>query len=136
MGSLLFINQYSINQLWNKTKNFSKTLTTQEIEHNGERFVPIERIGEVLGYKLEMPHVNGKVEYQWNVPNHDETHTYSYSIGWDPGRKSFAIWYYYINGEPIEYVGGYDEIQKLFEWKFDLFQLIPDNLAINLEDVK
>ena len=70
---------------------------TKEIEHNGEKFVPIEVLD-------------------------------GYSSGWFGGdlvRKGRDI-----------YETPYASAQKLFEWHFDVFGLIEEGLAIDINTLK
>jgi len=67
---------------------------TKEIEHNGERFVPYEKLGKrpnLLDYKIE------EIDFK-RLP--------------------------------------YELIEKLLEWHFDIFNLIPNNLAIDINTIK
>lgn len=66
---------------------------TQEIEHNGERFVPIER----LTYWFDFTYLDTHSLYIYEYP--------------------------------------YNVVEKLFEWKFDYFDLIPNNLAIDINTI-
>lgn len=70
----------------------------KEIEHNGEKFVPVERIEEIFG-----------LNSQW--------------IGWGG-----------VNDGMMHF--DYEIVHKLLEWHFDVFSLIDQNLAINLNEVK
>ena len=84
---------------------------TKEIEHNGERFVPIEKINEVFG-NSEMTYcfVDGiftEINFRTGLNN-----GVSYKM---PNVKCYP---YFI-------------IQKLYEWKFDLHNLIERGLAID-----
>ena len=63
---------------------------TKEIEHNGEKFVPIDRLT------------------CWFDFTYLDTHSL------------------YIHEYP------YNVVEKLFEWKFDYFDLIPNGLAIDI----
>lgn len=77
---------------------------TKEIEHNGERFVPI-RWFELNGYAPAGLEMDG------------ETFVFGDSIMWSV--------------EEIHY----NMVQKLFEWHFDIFDLIPQGLAININQL-
>ena len=80
---------------------------TKEIDHNGEKLVPLDKIGSMR-----------KTGYPWD-------------------------WY-----EEDSMLGSYDSInrcikgatliqyQKLFEWHFDVFGLIPEGLAIDINTLK
>lgn len=67
---------------------------TEEIEHNGERFVPVEKLEEMYGLTVEA--------------QEDKVLTLPITL------------------EP------YNLIRQLFEWHFDIFSLIENNLAIDI----
>lgn len=67
---------------------------TKEIEHNGERFVPVEKLEEMYGLTVET----------------QEDKVLTLPITLEP---------YYL-------------IRQLFEWHFDIFNLIENNLAIDI----
>lgn len=73
---------------------------TKEIEHIGEKFVPIERL-------LEYVHSDFKESLRSDIAN--------WRLKWD----TLPYWV----------------IQRLFEWHFDVFGLINDNLAIDLNKI-
>ena len=66
---------------------------TKEIEHNGEKFVPIER----LAYWFDFTYLDTLSLYIQEYP--------------------------------------YNVVEKLFEWKFDYFDLIPNGLAIDINTI-
>ena len=82
---------------------------TKEIEHNGERFVPIEKLAE---------------NYRKDYPNSENTKSRSIAtikmllLEWDNDaeREKMHIDYWII--------------ELLFEWHFDVFNLIPQGLAL------
>lgn len=102
---------------------------TKEIEHDGEMFVPIEIIGEMLGYKLTKYEVDGEVEYGWDQRPIEDSQ--GYAFGWYEKGGCFAIWYDYIDGNPIDTVLDLNALSKLYEWHFDVFGLIPAGIAID-----
>lgn len=73
---------------------------TKEIEHNGEKFVPIEVL-------LENVHSDFKESLKHDIGN--------WRLKWD----TLPYWV----------------IQKLFEWHFDCFNLINNNLAIDINKI-
>ena len=107
---------------------------TKEIEVNGEKFVPIVFIGEMLGYKLSKFEVDGQTEYGWDQKSYDDSQ--GYSFGWWQDGGCFAVWYDCINGDPIDTVLDINTMQKLFEWHFDVFNLIPEGLAIDINTLE
>jgi hypothetical protein len=86
---------------------------TKEIEHNGERFVPIEyfEIGDDDGYCYEFDHGN---------------------INLIKGLKVTAEHNIYHDLQFLPYAVA----QKLIEWHFDFQGLIPQNLAIDLNTLQ
>lgn len=78
---------------------------TEEIEHGGERFVPLNELNK---------------NFAW-----DEVYLVNYAnsgLGWHIDF-SFA-------NTAIPFQNNYNAIQKLFEWHFDVFELIDNGLAI------
>lgn len=74
---------------------------TKEIEHNGEKFVPIEKWDDIYGVNDDF-----LMEVIINLPDID---VLNYP-------------YYLVN--------------QLFEWHFDVFGLIPEGLAVNINTLK
>lgn len=109
---------------------------TKEIEINGEKFVPLEFLGksyEPSGCFDEEDKVFG-----WDVATGgDDFQDYYFVV---EGNFGFSI----HCGSPNEcgsYVTQveslpYDLIQKLFEWHFDVFGLIEEGLAIDINTLK
>ena len=71
---------------------------TKEIEHNGERFVPIKQLSKYTNDQTS----GGKNGLEWGI-----IETFPYS-----------------------------DLIKLFEWHFDVFGLIDQGLAININDIE
>lgn len=69
---------------------------TQEIEHNGERFVPARRIGFGMNHKAEI-------------------------------NKDYLL-------QMSRFKDIYSAYEKLFEWHFDVFGLIPRSLALEIKE--
>ena len=95
---------------------------TKEIEHNGERFVPIVEL-----LKLKFPDrpkegAYSKIEFE--------------TEGWPRAFYTFSaahdiiIHTFDLKNEPFWI------IQKLYEWKFDLHGLIDAGLAVDVNQVK
>lgn len=81
---------------------------TKEIEHNGEKFVPIERIN-----------ADGNVLVECGVNGYGKDY----------------LWLRYADGDDSIYFSDFENIrQQLLEWKFDIFELIPNNLAVPVTD--
>lgn len=109
---------------------------TKEIEHNGERFVPaVELIKLISPYGVEFNISEARVSddkdaiYVDVTNNYDSLDAVLRNVLRMPiqERKSFNK--YYI--EHTKWV----QIQKLFEWKFDIHGLIPNNLAIEINTI-
>ena len=77
---------------------------TQEIEHNGEKFVPIDKIKSMWGYET--------FEYQ--------------------GYINYAHYFKLEDNKPAILHLPYCFIELFLEWHFDIFGLIEKNLAIEL----
>jgi len=80
---------------------------TKEIEHNGEKFVPIEWLNENKSVRLIKVINTGRYEV----------------FSENTGTTNIRFWEYCI-------------IEKLFEWHFDVFGLIKDGLAIDINTIK
>ena len=96
---------------------------TQEIEHNGEKFVPIVELAKI------------HVDYGKNDSNLKVDYTFSrqdnVSITWNHASCTEPLLSddLFIMTERIEQ-NRFWVIQKLLEWHFDIFGLIENNLAI------
>lgn len=80
---------------------------TKEIEVNGEKFVPVNKILEIFGRSLK--HLS--TEYQIKALRAFETDVITKEL-------------------PYRY------IQKLIEWHIDVFSLIPNGLAIDINTLE
>lgn len=109
---------------------------TKEIEHNGEKFVPIKEIGDKYFGNLERYECDGEISYGWDEQGFDDAQGYQFSFCEE--SMVFGVWYdtKEEGDAPIYSVGGYNDIVKLFEWHFDVFGLIDKGLALNLNDLK
>jgi hypothetical protein len=109
---------------------------TKEIEHNEDSFTPIiellqinhelvfnYRIENELGKELFEHEINGGC-IVWDDVNRRNAFTYS-----KEGLDHSFLWTY--DGDEMT-VNQYDLFQKLFEWHFDVFNLIPQDLAIDI----
>ena len=85
---------------------------TKEIEHNGERFVPIEwfEIGDDSNYSVEYD--NGNIKLIRALES--------------LSKNGFA--------NEVEYFP-YGVITKLLSWHFDIYSLIPQGLAIPIKPI-
>lgn len=100
---------------------------TQEIEHNGERFVPALVLGELAMSKENIDQA---------IKNSN-----SFSIDYKIVKKPFGkilkvsrldTWILIISLDEPERCKYYI-VQKLLEWHFDIFNLIENNLAEAIE---
>lgn len=82
---------------------------TKEIEHNGERFVPIERIRKDIGNVSMYQYTNG--DFEFNIES--EYHSQEIDL-WD----------------------GFRIAEKLLEWHFDIFGLIEEGLAVDINKIE
>jgi hypothetical protein len=109
---------------------------TKEIEHNGEKFVPIFELFKLI----------------------NDYHLLDFDINYSEKNISFQIddsWNHIMTFNDIDLQFGYDENdfifhltesfrnysfnyiqmhEKLFEWKFDVFSLIENGLAVAVTD--
>ena len=83
---------------------------TKEIEHNGERFIPINEL-------------NDKTKFMGN----------QFKIYIDINGDTRLL---YIGQPNRDFIRGLNPKEKLIEWHFDVFGLIDKNLAVNLNEVK
>jgi hypothetical protein len=102
---------------------------TKEIDHNGERFVPIVELCKIadIGIYQEF--------YDFDITEtHIEIYTFMQCFGYNLEDSCF----YYI-GESDEYGMVKNQLQlfqKLYEWKLDIHGLLEAGLAVNLNDIK
>lgn len=87
---------------------------TKEIEHNGERFVPIEKLKEMYN---DMP---------------DSYIKHLRFIKFDDQFTLFGL----EEDDSHEVSMPYSLYEKLFEWHFDIFGLIDAGLAVDINSIK
>lgn len=87
---------------------------TKEITHNGETFVPIERLFEknYPANKSKTYYYDTQINYIRCSHVSTSYHKLIYIVSELAGRNS------------------YEDMQQLIEWRFDVFNLIEDGLAI------
>ncbi len=110
---------------------------TKEIEVNSEKFVPILNIGSMCGYTDLKPfEVDNVVEYGFEQGGYDDSQ--GFAFGWSEKLKCFGVWLDYVDSEnePLYEIGRLDVTNKLFEWHFDIFGLIPSGLAIDINTLE
>jgi hypothetical protein len=118
---------------------------TKIIEHNGDKFVPIKKIIEiVLGKKLiqKMTFVNMTERHNYFVCCYKNQHGYFYhlSIFEHTFLKVFVIQIEVSNNisKRKSEVWGvpYSVFEYLLEWHFDIFGLIKKGLAVDIDTFK
>jgi hypothetical protein len=100
---------------------------TKEIEVNGEKFVPIVKLGVLYFPKSEIE--NGGVLIEELVYKDNEFKNYFQDYNYIGDNVNL----YYKN---IGYSESVKIQQQLFQWHFDVFGLIEKGLAINLNSIK
>ena len=106
---------------------------TKEIEHNGEKFVPLYELCKTQGFNM--------------LPIGNWEYSYSNEFNCNTSMMKNKAWIFrFIGKDNSFFLNGICEwtekhqktrrhiemAQKLFEWHFDVFGLIPQNLAIDL----
>ena len=94
---------------------------TNEIEHNGEKFIPIYRLAELFLYNDIHNHSLRKFEVRDNY--------ILVTFGSQDGVNSTIT---SVQIKTALFRMEYWQLEKLFEWNFDVFGLIPENLAIDI----
>lgn len=87
------------------------------IEHNGEKFVPIDELTNGDTVQFNLP------DYSLDFGNSEHTFE-EYISEWTSGVN------HHLDFIPFGF------IQKLFEWHFDVFGLIDAGLAIDINNLK
>jgi len=95
---------------------------TKEIEHNGEKFVPIIRM-------VKECHFTDTYELKFFETRESRSKRKEYRVGYN----SFKIYW-----DILIYIDGmrHDYVQKLIEWHFDIYGLIDSGLAIDINTLK
>lgn len=106
---------------------------TKEIEHNGEKFVPIIEIAKLYASTDNIEAIKGAVTNFHYFKCYYGKSDYQILIVNDNLRGWFS--YYFNDDEPncgINIVNEWEVRDKLFEWHFDVFGLIKVGLAIDI----
>lgn len=106
---------------------------TKEIEHNGEKFVPILRIFHEAGIIHEfdvLEYINEK-EKDYS-PSKYGVNDRTLSFWYEPEYQLFM----YEGDEEIPALHQYTLHTKLFEYHFDIFGILEKNLAIDLNTIQ
>lgn len=98
---------------------------TREIEHNGEKFVPIVELA-----KISFPHSSNFGE--WEYVELDELEKmHILQIQYKSKSNDISPYTQYCIPAEAQKMS-YRNVQKLLEWHFDVFSLIDRNLAIDI----
>lgn len=97
---------------------------TKEIEHNGEKFVPIPKLAEIA-------FSNCDTENDWKLHNDVAVSSAGLSFGYEEVRK-----FYVSDSDFNMYYSEYDLMQKLLEWHFDIFGGIGSGWAIDINTLE
>lgn len=96
---------------------------TKEIEVNGEKFLPIIELAKLFHTnKSALTHFTNIVDAGF----------YGISVNCHIENDDSRFTYYQLRNSEFVLSNTYEEIQKLFEWHFDVFGLIKQNLAIDV----
>lgn len=99
---------------------------TKEIEVNGEKFVPIIELAKLFHTnKSALTHFTNIVDAGF----------YGISVNCHIENDDSRFTYYQLRNSEFVLSNTYEEIQKLFEWHFDVFGLISLNLAIDINTI-
>lgn len=129
-------------------KDFKPTLRplsdlTKEIEHNGERFVPLEEMLRANKHEFkELPLIT-KCETKIYERDNDTFCTIEY-LNNDKSVSSFSYSSQYRRfidrnetyGKPYATPYQYDLFEMLYKWKFDIFNLIEKGEAIDVNTLQ
>jgi hypothetical protein len=98
---------------------------TKEIKHNGVKFVPIVELLKIKhkGWVIE------KLNTRYNEIDFEINNNYAKAHFRFMATLSIDVWLRNIEEEPLWVV------QKLLEWHYDIFGLIPKGLAVSIHDV-
>jgi hypothetical protein len=136
-GYTKYGNEVPIGCLINDFKPLLRPLSdlTKPITHNGETFVPLLKLGEILGFKnLEKFEIDDEVQYGWVDRYMDDSQGYAFGYFKD---GEFGVWYDEVdNDHPMSLHCNYASIQLLLELHFDIFNLIENNLAIDINTIQ
>lgn len=105
----------------------------KEIEHNGEKFVPIIEIAKLYSSTNDVESIKGAVTNFHYFKCYYGKSDYQILIINAGLRGWFS--YYFNDDEPncgINIVNEWEVRDKIFQWYFDIFGLIPAGLAIDI----
>ena len=106
---------------------------TKEIEHNGEKFVPILELARLSNFCI---YDNHKIVEKHSFGSADSEASYMFSYNKESISFEIENWNSF-EGSSFEFVSNnFELVQKLLEWYFDVFSLIEQNLAIDINTLK
>lgn len=100
---------------------------TKEIEVNGEKFVPIVELAKLFHT------VKSAVTHFSNIVN---AGFYGASVNCHIENDDSRFTYYQLRNDEFVLSNTYQEVQKLLEWHFDVFGLIEQGLAIDINTLE
>ncbi|OPC11948.1 hypothetical protein BAX93_05455 [Elizabethkingia meningoseptica] len=109
---------------------------TKEITHNGEKFVPMEKLAQIAFERIDAFHIHSDIEII-TAYKADKKEAYI-TLKYDVDNKSFVVSVLDENlfrTRNLATKNQYDLFQKLCEWHIDFQDLIGRGLAINLNEV-
>lgn len=111
---------------------------TKEIEHNGEKFVPILKILEFLKIKhISYNLLDNSVDLVLDPTKHRANTKTKENIKVRFWFNNFqGVGFYCSNMNLFMYKDIYGALQKLFEWHFDTQNLIESGLAIDINTLE
>ena len=100
---------------------------TKEIEVNDEKFVPIVELAKLFHTcKSAITHFSNIVNAGF----------YGASVNCHIENDDSRFTYYQLRNDEFVLSNTYDEIQKLLEWHFDVFGLIEQGLAVDINTLE
>lgn len=103
---------------------------TKEIEHNDERFVPIEEIAKLGTRELKCYVTNSNIGTCYVDAEFRKKGFFMYH------SNGYFIWQVGKNAEEQTVYNQLELFQKLFSWHFDVFGLIDKGLGIDINTLK
>ena len=100
---------------------------TKEIEHGGEKFVPIVELAKTAFGYLDASKINFKAESSGNIYSCSLNKILHFSL--DSNDNSFIAIH---NGKTVCVPKQLELFQKLISWHFDIYNLISKNQAIDI----
>lgn len=126
-----------VNFGWGDAKEFTNvkpilrplSSLTKEIEHKGEKFVPIIELAKINYADISW---TGKFTLDQNVVHFDSYKSINY-FWYDKEDKCFVVLF---SDETVRVKNQFELFQKLIEWNFDLFGGIDNGEAIDVNTLR